>query len=196
MERLMEGRLFIAARPGEEDREIELLAFNQIGKGRDFEHETWHVVEPEPGYFALRIMDRHQLRYELQRRDDDHWLEAGGAQRAMSLTAAGPSIEVGRRRDFAFARALSHAVLGDAGWTPEGEEELRMALKALCKLDPRLADEIADYASAGEELDGAVREGLLRLRRRAEAPCRRASRTPRRAPAFRNPVRPRYYVRP
>ncbi|MEP9390171.1 hypothetical protein [Mesorhizobium sp. KR9-304] len=196
MEQLMEGRLFIAARPGEEDREIELLAYNQIGKGRDFEHDTWHVVETEPGCFALRIMDRHQVTCELQRRDDDHWLEAGSARRATSLTATGRSIETGRRREYTFARALCQAVLRDSGWTPEGEEELSMALKALCRLDPGLADEVADYASAGEELDSTVRDGLLRLaadqkRLLAKLPERRDVR-PRPEILF----DPRYYVRP
>jgi hypothetical protein len=195
MERQLEGRRFIAARPGEEDREIELLAFNQIGKGRDFEHQNWYVVETEPGNLALRIMDRPRLRYELLRRDD-HWLETGGAHRETSLTAADPSTGIGRDRDFAFARALSRAVLGDNGWTPRGEEELSMAFKALCKLDPRLADDLADYAGADRELESTVREGLLKLaaelkRLVAEPPERRDVR-PRPEILF----DPRFYVRP
>ena len=164
LEERMEGRLFIAARPGEKDREIEFLAHGQIGKGRDFDRETWHVVEPEPGRFALRIMDRHRMRYELQRRDDDHWLEAGAAHEAMSLAALSSPIDpaLGRRHS-PFVRALCEAVFEDNRWTPEAEAELRIVLKTLCKLDPPLADEVADHASGARELDGAVRESLLRL---------------------------------
>ena len=164
LEERMEGRLFIAARPGEKDREIEFLAHGQIGKGRDFDRETWHVVEPESGCFVLRIMDRHRMRYELQRRDDDHWLEAGAAHEAMSLAALSPPIDpaLGRRHS-PFVRALCEAVFEDNRWTPEAEAELRIVLKTLCKLDPPLADEVADHASGARELDGAVRESLLRL---------------------------------
>ena len=165
MERQMQGRLFIAARSGEEDREIELLPYCQIGKGRDFDHETWHVVEPEPGCFALRIMDRHHVRCELQRRDDDYWTETGGSHLAMSFTAVGRAGKTasGRHRESGFARALFEAVLRGNGWTAEAAEELRIAVGALCKLDPRLVDEVVDYASGAQELDNTVREGLLRL---------------------------------
>ena len=165
MERMLEGRLFVAARAGEDDREIELLGYCQIGKGRDFEHETWHVVEPEPGCFVLRIMDRHHARCELHRRDDDHWTEAGASHEIMSFTAASATgkTDDGRRHDFAFISALTEAVLGGDGWAPDAAEELRTAIGALCKLDSRLVGEVADYASSAEGLDDTVREGLLRL---------------------------------
>lgn len=164
LEGRMEGRLFVAARPGEEDREIELLAHGQIGKGRDFDRETWHVVEPEPGRFVLRIMDRHRMKYELQRRDEDHWSETGASHEAMSLAAVGPAIgPAHRRRESPFVRALCEAVFGDNRWTPEAEEELRIVLKSLCKLDPPLADEVAVHATGARELDDAIRESLQRL---------------------------------
>lgn len=95
MERSMEDRIFVAARPGQEDRQFELLANCQIGKGRDFEHETWYVVEPEAGRFLLRIIDRHRTRCELVRRDDDHWAEAGASDAAMSFTATDGTGETG-----------------------------------------------------------------------------------------------------
>ena len=44
----VDGRPHIRGRaPRAEDRQFELLAHCQIGKGRDFEHETWYVVEPD-----------------------------------------------------------------------------------------------------------------------------------------------------
>jgi len=99
LEQAMEGRTFVAARPGEQDRQIELLAHCQIGKGRDFRHETWHVVELEPGCFALRIVGRHHTTLELLRRDDDNWIEDGVSDEAMSLTAAGGTDEAPPRRE-------------------------------------------------------------------------------------------------
>jgi len=99
LEQAMEGRTFVAARPGEQDRQIELLAHCQIGKGRDFRHETWHVVELEPGCFALRIEGRHHATLKLLRRDDDNWIEAGVSDEAMSFTAAGGTDEAPPRRE-------------------------------------------------------------------------------------------------
>lgn len=163
MEQLIEGRLFIAARPGEEDRWVELLAYNQIGRGRDFDYQNWYVVEPEPGCYVLRIMNLHRVRYELHRKDDDHWVEPGDA--GTSLTAAGVADGGGCGQDhvFSFVRDLSRAVLAGEGWTPETAEELRVALAALCKLDPQLANDVSDYASGAQDLDDTVRDGLLGL---------------------------------
>lgn len=99
LEQSMEGRTFVVAHPGEQDRPIELLPHCQIGKGRDFAHETWHVVELDRGCFALRIMGRHHATLELLRRDDDHWTEAGVSDSATSFTTAGATDEIPQRRE-------------------------------------------------------------------------------------------------
>jgi hypothetical protein len=99
MEQSMEGRTFVAARPGQEDRQFELLANCQIGKGRDFEHEAWYVVELDPGCLALRIMGRHHTTMEMVRRDDDHWTEPGVSDNAASFAASGATDEAPKRRE-------------------------------------------------------------------------------------------------
>ncbi|MCX7304201.1 MAG: hypothetical protein NTV73_07665 [Hyphomicrobiales bacterium] len=184
MEQSMQGRMFIAARPGHEDRRIELLAHCQIGEGRGFEHENWHVVEPDPGSFVLRILDRHRTTLELVRHDDDHWTQAAPSEDAVSFTAlwAADEIASDRQDDFAFARALTEAALRGAGWTPEAAEELQVTLRVLSRIDTRLAREIAGYAAAAQELDEGAREGLQRVaaeqeRLTAEGPQRRDMRS-------------------
>jgi hypothetical protein len=82
----MEGRLFVLSCPGRDDRELELLAGCQIGKGRDFDCETWHVTEADPGRFLLEISDRHKVVHRLERRDGDRWIEVDVPEGPMALS--------------------------------------------------------------------------------------------------------------
>lgn len=163
IERSIEGRMFVEARPGEEDCNIELLGYHQIGHGRDFNHETWYVTETATGSFVLRIMSRHQVRCELIRHDDDHWVEADTSHGGMSLTAASIATTCSAYRNVPIVADLCKAVLSGSGWTPEASEELRITFKALCKLDPQLASDIAEYAHGDPNMDDAVKEGLLSI---------------------------------
>ncbi len=178
MERLMEGALFVVSRPGENDRELELLAGWQVGKGRDFDRESWCVAEPEPGRFVLRIFDRHRVRYELEQKGDDGWVGTTGADQAIRLTPA--DLADGKAappRDFGFVRDVVEAVLADGGWSDDAADELRITLTTLCKVDPRLADDVADYAASDRAMDETARAGILDL---ATALKHAASRRPRR----------------
>ena len=183
MERQMEGRLFVATCPGEPDRELELLVGNQIGSGRDFDREAWHIAEPEPGRFALRIMDRHQVRYELHRQDDESWVELGSPDAGMGLTPADAVAGGAVARDLGLVRDLVGAVVAHGGWADDVAAELRIALTALCKVDPRLADDVAAFATADGALDAAARAGILDIavelkRAAAGASKRRSVRSP------------------
>jgi Mannosyltransferase putative len=198
MEQLMENRSLLATCPGEEDRELELLPGHQIGRGRDYDRETWTVAELEPGRFVLRILDRRGVRYELRQRDDDSWMESKNPDAAMVLTCAdrargGGSVAL---RDFAFVRDLIEAVLADGSWTEGVADELRITFTALCKVDRRLADEVADYAAADRAMDDATRAGIREVaaelkRSTAGLPPRQKHRSPVELLSDR-----RYYVRP
>jgi hypothetical protein len=78
----------VLSRPGRDDRELELLPGCQIGLGRDFDCETWHVTETDAGHFALHISDRHKVLHILERREGDRWIEAGQRENSMILSPA------------------------------------------------------------------------------------------------------------
>jgi len=194
VERDIEGTRFVASRPGEADREVELLPYHQIGRGRDFDRENWHVAEPESGRFVLCLVGRRGLAQQMERREDGCWREAAPAQIALSLAPVSPAGNKDRRED-PFLRDLVASVLAPSGWTPGAEAELRAALTALCRLDPRLA---ADLAAHVDRLDGQ-RPETAGLRAIAADLRRFVANLPRRAET---PARPellsdwRYYTRP
>lgn len=169
-QRRMEGMVFIASRPGEEDSKLELLPGCQIGRGRSPDRETWYVFETEPGHFVLRIMNRHRLRHELLERDDDCWMDVGNTKAAMCLTAADSMVERdgADSRDFSFIRDLVDALLADGRWTEEMSDELRVTLTTLAKVDPSIANDAARYAASAQTLDDAARACLLDVAKELE----------------------------
>lgn len=183
-ERAIEGHLFIAARPGEEDRELEFLPGGQIGRGRDFDRETWYVAEPEPSRFVLRILDRHGVRYEFRLLDGARWAESDNPEVAMSLTPVGVVAERDGAgpRDLAFVRNLINAVLAHGSWTDDVARELRASLSALNKVDPRLLDDVEAFAASDKDLTDETRDHILDLARSLKStaadPVKRSSRSP------------------
>jgi hypothetical protein len=87
VQRSMERRLFALSHPGRDDRELELLPGCQIGIGRDFDCETWHVAEADAGHFVLHICDRHKVLHMLERREGECWVETG-QENSMVLSPA------------------------------------------------------------------------------------------------------------
>ena len=82
----MENQRFILSCPGCDDREVELLAGCQIGIGRDYDCETWFVLEPDVGRFVLEISDRHRVLHRLERRAGGCWIEPDKPEGPMVLS--------------------------------------------------------------------------------------------------------------
>jgi hypothetical protein len=159
-QRCMEGRVFILSRPGREDRELELLAGCQFGRGRDFDCETWHIVDAGPGRLVLEISDRHRLVRSLESKPGDVWMEAGIAQGAAVLSPVGPP-RASVPRDLSLLRDLIATTIDGGGWSQAAAEELRVVLSALSRVDPGV---LGDLARHGAELpDSPMKEGLLQL---------------------------------
>jgi hypothetical protein len=184
IQRFMENRVFVLSCPGRDDRDLELLAGCQIGLGRDFDSETWHIVETEPGRFVLEVSDRHKVMCALEYRQNDIWMEANKPEGAIALAAVGrQKSPPSPPRDLSLMRDLVATIVHDGQWTKDAVDELRVTLTALWRIDPDVADDVARYAEASLPPDHATREGLLRLAQdlrhsAAELPQRRGLRSP------------------
>ncbi|MEP6564102.1 MAG: hypothetical protein ABJB10_03120 [Mesorhizobium sp.] len=156
----MEGRLFILSFPGRDDRELELLAGCQIGRGRDFDCETWHVVDAGPECFTLEVCDRHKVVLRLERRPTDIWLEIDRPQGAAALSPAGPS-HASVPRDLSLLRDLVATTIHGGGWSQSAADELRVTLTALSRVDPGIAGDLARHVA--ELPESPTKAGLLHL---------------------------------
>jgi Mannosyltransferase putative len=142
---------FILSTPGEEDRELELLAGAQIGKGRDAFYQTWHISEPTPGDFVLSISDHLKVRHEFRRQDKSIWskpaVESEPGNR-ICLIPAGPlagSVADGIS-DCGLVRDILRGALAGQPWSADLVDQLRVTFGTLCQVEPALADDLEKFA--------------------------------------------------